>query len=253
MDWDELADNIGHVIPVITGGGSLYAYMSKENSLIRESANMAIFETVHSAVLIIALIAAVIVGEYILYVGKYNSANARKAKANKAARLAGRPETAEIEKFDKRTYIPSMIASGLVTAYAGYVVLFEVLPVKDFGFTIESAGFAAILSFATALIFCIIVDIPIHKVSDSIRDGGIVKLQELAEDVLSDPQKREKFLNDSLKCLQNLGIGFEASEVREIIDEIKDSKLYKAVSPEDIALKYTNDLLQKKAQDGKKD
>ncbi len=61
-------------------------------------------------------------------------------------------------------------------------------------------------------------------------------------------------LNDSLKCLQNLGIGFEASEVREIIDGIKDSKLYKAVSPEDIALKYTNGLLQKKAQqDGKKD
>lgn len=252
MDWDELTDNLGHLIPVITGGGSLYAYVSDGN-LIRESANMAIFETVHAAVLIFALIAAVIVGEYILYVGKYNSANARKAKANKAAILAGRPVTAEIEKFDKRTYVPSMIASGLVTAYAGYVVLFEVLPVKDFGFTVESAGFAAILSFATALIFCIIVDIPIHKVSDSIRDGGIVKLQELAEDVLSDPQKRDKFLNDSLKCLQNLGISFEASEVRGIIDEIKDSKLYKAINPEDVALKYANNLLQKKAQGAKKD
>ena len=133
---------------------SVASLIWEANRLIMESERM-LFASINPIWLVLALLTAIIVGEALLYYGKYAKANARKAKAISAATKADRPVTAEIEEFDK-IYIPSMVVSGAITAFIGYSVLFDVLPGIALGFEIVSPVFAAFLAFVIALIFMII-------------------------------------------------------------------------------------------------
>lgn len=192
--------------------------------------------------LIVALVLAIFVGEVLLYYGKYAKSNAQKAKAMVAAVKADRPVTSEIEAFD-RIYIPSIIASAVITFILGYTVLFDVIPGMEVGYEITSPAFAAMLAFVIAMVFTIIIDYPIHEFANAVRNGGIAKAQIAMKDALTDPEQREKLFQSVLKVVN--AVDEESSaKVKKLIDAVP-AKTLGSADVMDLALEY---LKQRKAE-----
>ena len=199
-----------------------YLWGMDPSRVIIESDNM-LLESINPIWLIVALFLAVIVGEVLLYYGKYTSSNAQKSKAIVAAKKAGRPITSEVEKFDL-IYVPTLIASAAITFFLGYTVLFDVIPSMTVGFEIMSPAFAGFLIFIISLVFCMLVDYPIHQTANAIRNGGIARAQTVIAMVMSDPEKREKLFQDVSALVTRLGEGVDEADIRCLITEISSRK-----------------------------
>lgn len=213
--------------------------------IIVESEEM-LFASINPIWLVLALALAVIVGEVLLYYGKYAKANAQKAKAISAATKAERPVTAEIEEFD-RIYIPSMIVSGAITMFLGYAVLFDVIPGLDLGFEIVSAAFAGFLAFVIALVFLIAVDYPIHELANAVRNGGIAKAQLALAGALNDPAKRDQLFQAVAAVCAATGQDVVPEILKDLIDGIPSKKLDSAGAIE-LAAEYIKKVADQKVK-----
>jgi uncharacterized membrane protein len=243
---DMVTDDLGWGGWIVSVSISVASLIWEADRLIMESERM-LFASINPIWLVLALLTAIIVGEALLYYGKYAKANAQKAKAISAATKADRPVTAEIEEFDK-IYIPSMVVSGAITAFVGYSVLFDVLPGLALGFEIVSPVFAAFLAFVIALIFMIIIDYPVHELANAVRNGGITKAQLALVDALNDPEKRDKLFQAVTAMFAASGENVVPEIMKEIIDGIPSKELDSAA-----ILKLAEEYLKKAAEQKVKD